>query len=103
VVRTGSNDLRQASDQYISALLQSNPYLNAQSNYRRGSIDGRSSLSMTLSGVSNVTRRSEVVTVYTTMLRNGNLFYLITVTPSNDSGQFNRAFQNIIRSVDLNA
>ncbi|HET9530209.1 MAG TPA: M48 family metallopeptidase [Blastocatellia bacterium] len=103
VVRTGSNDLRQASDQYISALLQSNPYLNAQSNYRRGSIDGRSALSMTLSGVSNVTRRSEIVTVYTTMLRNGDLFYLITVTPRDDSGQFNRAFQNIIRSVNLNA
>ncbi|HWP44765.1 MAG TPA: M48 family metallopeptidase, partial [Blastocatellia bacterium] len=87
-VRTGSTNLRQATDQYINALLQINPYLTAQSGYRSERIDGRNALSMTLSGVSGVTGRTEVVNVYTTMLRGGDLFYVITVSPRDQYGSY---------------
>jgi Zn-dependent protease with chaperone function len=100
-VRAGSNKLRQATDQYIDTLLQTNPYLTTQSGYSRGTIDGRRALSRTLAGVSGVTGRAEVVTVYTTMLRNGDLFYLITVSPQDQYNSYSGVFQNILRSINL--
>jgi beta-barrel assembly-enhancing protease len=39
VVDARSRNLRQASDRYISALLQSNPYLQPLTGYRRGTIE----------------------------------------------------------------
>jgi beta-barrel assembly-enhancing protease len=94
--------LRQGSDQYISALLRSNPYLRAQGGYRRANIDGRNALSITLNGASPATGRNEIVTIYTSLLRNGALFYLINVAPQNESGAYNRVFNNILRSTSLN-
>jgi Zn-dependent protease with chaperone function len=102
LVRTGSSNLREASDLYIGALLQGNPYLNAQSSYRSGTIDGRRALMVTLGGRSPATGRDERVTVYTTMLRNGDLFYLITVAPANEQRYYNQAFRNVLNSIQLN-
>ncbi len=102
VVDAGGNDLRQASDRYINGLLQGNQYLSPQGNYRRASISGRNALSMVLAGTSNVTGRNEVVVVYTTMLRNGALFYLINVAPRDQYRAYERAFQNVLRSVQIN-
>jgi Zn-dependent protease with chaperone function len=102
VVDAGTNDLRQASDRYISGLLQGNSYLSPQGNYRRASVAGRSGLSMVLAGTSNVTGRDEVVVVYTTMLRNGALFYVINVAPRDQYRRYERAFQNVLRSVQIN-
>ncbi len=95
--------LRQSTDQYIRGLLQQNPYLRAQANnYQRGSIGGRNALAMTLTGRSNLTGQNELVTVYTTQLRDGNIFYMVAVAPQTDYRAFNNAFSNILRSIQLN-
>jgi hypothetical protein len=103
VVNAQSNNLRDASQLYINALLQSNPYLRQRGGFRRANIDGNQALNVRLVGRSNVTGRTEVVTVYTTMLRNGNLFYLIGVTPQDQSQVYNRAFRTMLQSLELNA
>ena len=103
VVNAQSNNLREASQRYVEALLQGNPYLRQQRGFRRTRIDGNQALTTRLVGRSNVTGRTEVVTVYTTMLRNGNLFYLIGVTPQNQSRVYNRAFRTMLQSLELNA
>jgi hypothetical protein len=103
VTNTQSTNLREASERYINALLQGNPYLRQRRGYRRATIDGENALTATLVGRSNVTRRTEVVTVYTTMLRNGNLFYMIAVTPRDQSRVYNRAFRTMLRSIDINS
>lgn len=102
VVNAGSSDLEYASDQYVGSLLRNNPYLQVQSRYRNANIDGRRGLSITLTGQSPVTGQTEVVTVYTAMMQNGALFYLIGVAPSSDNRQYSQAFSTIIRSVRLN-
>lgn len=102
VVNAGTNTLEDASDRYIRGLLQSNPYLQPQSRYARASIGRQRALSIRLAGNSSVTGRTEIVTVYTTMLRNGQLFYVITVAPNNESRQYNQAFSTIVRSIRLN-
>jgi hypothetical protein len=53
----------------------------------------------TLSGTSPLTRRGEVVTVYTTLTDNGELFYLATVSPQQDAYRNDAAFRNMVRSV----
>ncbi len=102
VINPGTSNLEEASDRYIGSLLQNNSYLQAQSRYRNANIAGRQGLSITLSGQSPVTGQREIVTIYTAMMRNGTLFYLIGVAPSNDYRQYNQAFSTIIRSLRLN-
>ncbi len=99
--QTRSRDLRQATDEYLNAVAQGNPNLRRQSNPVRGTIDGREAYAVTLNNVSEVTGRNEVVTVYTTMLRSGDLFYMIAVAPQDEYRNYQRTFQNILRTVQL--
>lgn len=99
--RMQNRDLRAASDEYIRALLQNNPHLRQTSGYGRGTISGRTALSMTLAGPSNLTGRTEVATVYTAMLRNGDLWYVVTVVPDNEQRAYQNAFATVLRSIQL--
>ncbi|MEZ5427457.1 MAG: M48 family metallopeptidase [Pyrinomonadaceae bacterium] len=101
LVKTRSTGLLDATEEYVNGVLQGNSYLRQQNNYSRASIDGRQAYTTTLSGRSPVTGKTEVATVYTTQLRNGALFYVVTVTPENEASRYSYAFRNLIRSIDL--
>ncbi len=103
VTNAQGNNLRQATDAYINSLLQSNSYLRAQRGYQRGAIGRNTALAMTLTGRSPQTGLDEIITVYTTQLRDGNLFYIVTVAPQGDYTNYQRTFQTIINSVQLNS
>ncbi len=100
--RTRSNNLQQASDEFISALAQGNNNLRQQRGYQRGSISGRTALAITLSNVNEATGQAEIVTVYTALLRNGDLFHMIAVAPQNDFNNYQGVFNNVLRSIRLN-
>ena len=97
-----SRNLRQATDQYVNEVMQGNPYLRSQSGYTRTTVSGRAGLATTLTGRSPVTGQTEVVTVVTTMLRNGDIFYMNYVTPQYDQRNYQNAFNQILRSIQLN-
>jgi len=40
--------------------------------------------------------------VHTTMLSNGDLFYLLTVVPDRELGDYGAAFDRVVRSVRIN-
>ncbi|HVG36087.1 MAG TPA: M48 family metalloprotease [Pyrinomonadaceae bacterium] len=96
------NNLQQASDAFISGLVQNSRSLRQQSGYQRGSIDRHNALMMTLSNINESTGQREIVVVYTTLLRNGNLFYVITVAPQTDFRSFQNAFSRVVNSIQLN-
>jgi beta-barrel assembly-enhancing protease len=96
-----SKNLNDATDEYVSGILKGNDYLRQQSGYTRATISGRNALATVLSGRSPVTGKAEVATVYTTQLRNGQLFYLVAVSPQDESSNYNYAFRNMIRSIRL--
>ncbi len=100
----GSGNLQQQTTAYINGLLQAqgNNYLQAEGGYSRTTVGGRSGLGTVLSGRSPLTNRNEITTVYTTLLQNGQLFYIITVSPENESARYNTAFRNMLRSIRLN-
>ncbi|HEY0083706.1 MAG TPA: M48 family metallopeptidase [Pyrinomonadaceae bacterium] len=97
-----SRNLRQATDQHISEVLQGNPYLRQAGGYTRTTVSGRAGLATTLSGRSPVTGQTEVVTVVTTLLRDGSIFYMNYVTPQSDQRTYQNAFNQILRSIQLN-
>lgn len=97
-----SGNLRSATDEFLNSLAQGNGNLRQQSGYQRGTIDGHTALGTTLSNVNEATGQSETITVYTTLLRNGDLFYVIGVAPQNEYRNYQAAFRNILNSVQLN-
>lgn len=99
IERTGSSNLRQATQQYLESLLQGNPYLRQQSNSQNARIGGRSGLATRLAGTSPVTGRTELVTVLTSSLGNGELFYFASIVPQEESRNYDPVFQRILDSV----
>lgn len=97
-----NRDLSLDSQDYVNSVLQNNTYLKQRSNFTRSSIDGRQASMTSLSGRSPVTGQTEIATVYTTLLRNGELFYTITVAPQEESYNYSAAFRNLINSIQLN-
>ena len=94
-------DLRQASEKYVGTLLQGHSYLSQQNIYQDGQLAGHQSLSVPLAGKSTVTERPEVVNVYTTMLRNGDMFYVVAVAPKDEYPAYRDVFQAVLRSIQI--
>jgi len=99
IAEASANDLQRASDQYISGILQGNAYLKPAGAYQRVRLGGRPALSRVLSGTSNITNRREIVNVYTAMLDNSRLLYIVQVVPENEQRQYTRAFNEMTRSL----
>ena len=102
VSQTQSRNLQSATDEYVSGILQGNNYLRQQNNYTRGTLSGRTALSTTLAGRSPVTGQTEVVTIYSTLMSDGSLFYVATVVPQQDANRYSRVFNTMIRSLQIN-
>jgi beta-barrel assembly-enhancing protease len=99
----GGGNLQTSTRNYISSLLQQqgNDYLREQGS-SRGTIDGRNALMTTLAGRSPITGQTEVVTIYTALLRDGNLMYVATVAPQAEARNYERAFGSMIQSLRIN-
>jgi len=101
VTNTQGGSLRNATDSFVNSLLQSNDYLRRGSGYQPARIGGNSGLMTQLAGRSTVTGKIEIVNVYATQLRDGNLFYVISVAPQDEYSTYQNTFQTILRSVQL--
>jgi hypothetical protein len=75
--------------------------MSQASNYRRISIANRPGLAVQLSNTSEVTGAPETIEIFTTLMRDGNLLYIIAVAPSNAFNQYQPAFQRVVQSIQL--
>jgi beta-barrel assembly-enhancing protease len=96
-----SASLSQASNDYLMSVIENNNYLDQRGGLLRTTVAGRSGYTGQLSGLSPVTGRTELVTIYTAMLASGRLFYVVTVVPENESSRFSAAFRNMLGSVKI--
>jgi hypothetical protein len=96
-----SGDLESASEDYLAELLQGNTYLSQKGAFVQTTVAGRSGYTTSASGRSPVTGKTEIVTIYTTRLRTGGIFYVVTVVPSDESYLYNSTFRNILNSIQL--
>jgi len=102
VSQTQSQSLQQATTELINSLSQGNSNLRQRSGFSRVNVSGRPGLSTSLSNINEATGQAELITIITTQLRNGQLFYMIAVSPQNEYGNYQNTFSNILRSLQLN-
>jgi Zn-dependent protease with chaperone function len=101
VARNEAHDLQTATDDLIQSLVQSNPRLRQASGYSRTAIGSRDGLTTTLSNVSDATGRNERVSVFTTLMQDGTLFYMIGVAPDNEFGSYEPVFRKVASSIQF--
>jgi hypothetical protein len=100
--QTNYRNLQQATNDFINSLQRASNNLRSNTGYQRIDIDGRSGLVLTLNNLNEATGERETVSVATTLLRNGQLFYMIGVSPSNEYNTYQNTFSQILRSLRLN-
>src|SRR5437867_1832806 len=101
ISRNEAHDLQTATDELIDSLATGNPNMSRPSGYSRAGIGNREGLRTILSNTSEVTGREETVTLYTTLLRDGSLFYAIGVAPREEFGTYQNTFQRVVGSIQL--
>jgi len=97
-----NKNVSQDTRDYVNEVLQGNTYLRQRGETSRSTVDGRQGNLTSLAGRSPITNRIEIVNIYTTQLRNGELFYAITVVPDDESYNYSSAFRNVLSSIQLN-
>jgi Zn-dependent protease with chaperone function len=102
VLDTQNRDLAQASNEYLNQITRGNTYLRQQDAFTRTTVGSRQGLTTSLSGRSPITGRTELVEIYTTQFRNGQLFYAVTVVPADEADRYAYAFRNVLTSVRFN-
>jgi hypothetical protein len=68
---------------------------------QRSNIGGRGGYSVQMTNINEATGQRENVTLITTQLRNGDVFYMIAVAPQSEARSFTNAFNTILRSTRL--
>ncbi len=99
IIEASAGDLQGASDRYIEGILQGNNYLTPEGRYQQLRLGGLNALMRRLSGISRTTNQRETVDVYTTMLNNRELFYLVQVSPTNARREYTGAFNAMVQSL----
>jgi Zn-dependent protease with chaperone function len=101
VARAASRDLSRATNALLEALARSNPDLRQIAQPRQVRLARRTGIAHLLANRA-VTGGEEHVGVYTTMLADGNLFYVLTIVPREERGEYDRAFQRVLSQLRLN-
>jgi len=102
VKQSNTRDALQATQASINELVQGNQYLRQQGSIARSSLSGLPAYVARLSGQSEITGQTEVVTVYSTLMKSGELFYIATVAPQAESYRYDAAFKTLLNSLRLN-
>ena len=100
VARPGSRDLPEATTIWLRAVAQDNPNLRIAGDQQLVKMSQRSALATPLVNASPL-GGVERITVYTTFLVNGTLFYYLTVCPEQDLDAMQPAFRQIGQSIRL--
>ncbi len=101
VARNETHNLQTATDELVQSLAQGNPRLSRPAGYRRTSIGNRSGLTTTLSNVSDTTGQPETIQVFSALMRDGNLLYVLAVAPSDQFGGYQAAFVHVTGSIQF--
>jgi beta-barrel assembly-enhancing protease len=100
VLRAQSRDLSAATDALLDSLQSSNPQMKETDAPRQVRLSQRSAIEHHLVNKS-ATGAQERVGIITTFLADGQLFYYVTVVPSDEHAAYDAAFQKIAESIRL--
>jgi hypothetical protein len=100
IAKSSSRDLGEATKAFMQSVAQSNPELRTAGNQQYVQMSGRTSLATPLSNPSPLGGQ-ERITLATTFLVDGSLFYFISVAPENDANALQATFRRIFQSIKL--
>ncbi len=99
--RNETHDLQTSTNELLESLARSNPGLSRPGPYDRVNLGGRQGLRTVLLNSQSATGQPETIAVFTTQLRDGNLFYAVAVAPQSDFDAYRSVFDKVIRSIQL--
>jgi hypothetical protein len=91
--------LKTATDELIRSLAGSNPRLSRPTGTANITIDGRNGLRTELSNVSDATGQQERIELFTTLMRDGTLFYALGVVPRAQFADYQGTFRQVVKSI----
>jgi Zn-dependent protease with chaperone function len=100
VAKAASRDLQEATNAWLTAVVQNNPELRQAGEQQATRISQRSAIVTPLVNPSPLGGKERIV-VYTTFLVDGSLFYYLTLVPENDAAAFQDAFRRVGESIRL--
>jgi hypothetical protein len=100
VARAASRDLNQATQALIEGFVQGNAGMRVAARQEAFRLSGRNAIVTPLEGRSAL-GGTERVEVHTTLLANGDLFYVVTVAPERELASYGPAFDRVVQSVRL--
>jgi Zn-dependent protease with chaperone function len=100
-VQTQSRNLQQATAEFVNTLTQNSNSMRARGGYQRMDFDGRVGQLITFDNVNEATGRPELINIATTQMRDGHLFYMIAVSPTDEYSRYQNTELAILRSVRL--
>jgi Zn-dependent protease with chaperone function len=101
VARASSRSLEQSTQTLIEGFLQGNEGMRIAGRQEAINMAGRQAIATPLQGRSAL-GGNERVEVYTTMLSNGDMFYLLTVVPEREINNYGQAFNRVVQTVRIN-
>jgi len=99
--RNETHDLETSTNELLESLAQANPGLSRSSAFDRVTLSGRPGLRTVLTNSQSATGQPESIALFTTQLRDGNLFYAVAVAPRSDFDAYRGVFDKVIRSIQL--
>jgi len=100
IAQAGSRDLREATIAWLKAVAQSNPDLKLAGQQQQLKLSQRAALRTPLTNASQLGGQ-ELISLTTTFLADGTLFYYLTIVPEKDAANFQETFTRIGESIQL--
>jgi hypothetical protein len=101
LARNDKRNLRVTSNDFIESYVLVNSIPGRIFRYRSVTIGDRSGLHTILSTVSEATGERERIEVFTTLLRDDTLFYVLAVTPRHCASDYAATFRQVVRSIEI--
>ena len=101
LARNDKRHLRVTTDGVIESYVLVTPSPGRTFRYRRVTISDRPGLQTVLSSVSEATGAPERIEMFTTLLRNGTLFYVLAVAPRDRFSDYEGTFRRVVGSIQI--
>jgi hypothetical protein len=101
LIRNDKGDLQTTTDDFIASQVLVAPGPRRPLHYRSVTIADRPAIQTVLTTVSEATEQAEQIEVYTTLLRNGTVLYLLAVTPRDRASDYADTFRRVVRSIEI--
>jgi hypothetical protein len=100
LIRNDKGDLQMTTDDFIeSQVVASEP--RRPHRYRNVTIADRPAIRTVLTTTSEATNQPEQIEVYTTLLRNGTVLYLLAVTSRDRASDYADTFRRVVGSIEI--